>query len=166
MGLDNGPSQAPPDGDRVRRSETKAGGFGSPPTHARFRKGKSGNPRGRPMKVRTLQESAQWALRHKVRVTEGGVVRSLSIQEVILRKCAKDPRKARFLFELACRDAQFRPRSPDLDELIRIKKAYQERLAYDAQPRTREEREELARMYEQSIKEFDTGWPAAGGRSS
>jgi hypothetical protein len=99
-------------------------------------------------------------------VTEGGEVRSLSVQEVILRKCAKDPRRARLLFELACRDAQFRPRSPDLDELIRIKKAYEERLAYAARPKSPEELEELAREYERIIKDLKTDWPTESGGSS
>ena len=155
------PSQTPSDqGDNPATSETRAGGFGKPPTHAQFRKGKSGNPRGRPVKVRTLQESARWALRQKVRVTEGGTPSSLSIQEVILRKFAKDPGKARFLFELAYRDVQFRPRSPELDELIRIKKAYQARLDYNAQPRSPEELEELARRFAESRK--DRPWNNRG----
>jgi len=149
------PSQAPPveAADELPRSK-KAGGYGKPPTHSRFTKGKTGNPRGRPVKVRSLQESARWALGQKIQATENGIVRSASIQEAILRKFAKDPRKSRFLFELACGDAQFCPRSPELDELIRIKKAHQVRLAYNARPRTEEELEEMARKHERLLKEL------------
>ena len=153
MNSDDETSQTPPyqDGADPSRSEKRTGGFGKPPTRTRFRKGKSGNPKGRPVEVRTLQESARWALRQKVRVTEGQIIKSLTIQEVILRKYAKDSRKTRFLFELAYNDAQFRPRSPELDQLIRIKRDHLDRLAAAARPWTAEELEDAAREYERSI---------------
>ena len=45
-------------------------GFMNPPEHTRFKKGKSGNPRGRPRKQEDLNTSLNRVLKRKVRVKD------------------------------------------------------------------------------------------------
>jgi Family of unknown function (DUF5681) len=47
-------------------------GFGRPPKHTRFGKGKSGNPRGRPKGTLNVATTLRSALSAKVKVTERG----------------------------------------------------------------------------------------------
>lgn len=53
-------------------------GFGKPPKHTRFRKGVSGNPKGRPKGSRNLATILARALREKVVVNENGRRRTMS----------------------------------------------------------------------------------------
>ena len=53
-------------------------GYGKPPAHARFLKGRSGNPRGRPKGSRNLATILQRALDEPVVVTHNGKRRSIS----------------------------------------------------------------------------------------
>jgi len=50
--------------------ETPTAGFMNPPKHTRFRKGKSGNPRGRPRKPKDLNTVLQQVLNRKVRIRD------------------------------------------------------------------------------------------------
>jgi hypothetical protein len=47
-------------------------GYGKPPQHTRFRKGQSGNPRGRPRGVKTAGTLLREILYRKVTITEDG----------------------------------------------------------------------------------------------
>jgi len=53
-------------------------GFGKPPKHTRFKKGMSGNPKGRPRGSRNLATVLASALREKVVVNENGRRRTMS----------------------------------------------------------------------------------------
>jgi hypothetical protein len=53
-------------------------GFGKPPKHSRFRKGVSGNPKGRPKGSRNLANVLARALREKVVVNDNGRRRTMS----------------------------------------------------------------------------------------
>ncbi len=46
-------------------------GYGKPPKRTRFRKGRSGNPKGRPKRTRTHMAEFEAELREKVMVREG-----------------------------------------------------------------------------------------------
>ena len=59
-------------------------GYMSPPEHTRFKKGKSGNPRGRPKKQDDIYTLLQRVLRRKVRVN--GADRKMLIREALIRK--------------------------------------------------------------------------------
>jgi len=50
---------------------TNSVGYGRPPTHTRFKKGRSGNPRGRPKGARKLSTVLNEALQKKVAVRNG-----------------------------------------------------------------------------------------------
>ena len=60
-------------------------GYGQPPMRTRFKKGASGNPRGRPKGARNLATDLQAELDEKISVREGGRPRRLSKQQVLLK---------------------------------------------------------------------------------
>jgi len=59
-------------------------GYKKPPKHSRFRKGRSGNPRGRPKGTRTFKKDVLEVLNTPVRVTKGGVEKNVPIQKAVL----------------------------------------------------------------------------------
>lgn len=59
-------------------------GFGSPPVDSRFKKGKSGNPRGRPKKQDDVYTLLQRVLKRKVR--QKGSERQIPVSEALIRK--------------------------------------------------------------------------------
>jgi len=63
-------------------------GYGRPPVHTRFRKGQSGNPRGRRTRGRTMPEAIRRALHSKVPVTENGEHKKVPRIEVLARQLA------------------------------------------------------------------------------
>lgn len=65
-------------------------GYGRPPKHAQFKKGVSGNPKGRPKGGRSLQSILAEELRRKVQIREGGRTRSASKLEIFVRKRVND----------------------------------------------------------------------------
>jgi len=61
-------------------------GFGKPPEQSRFRKGSSGNPKGRPKGVLNLATILERVLQEKVAIDENGVCRMVSKLELALEK--------------------------------------------------------------------------------
>jgi len=59
-------------------------GRGKPPKHAQFKKGQSGNPRGRPRGAKNLATLVGEALDQKVTITEQGRRRKISKREAII----------------------------------------------------------------------------------
>ncbi len=59
-------------------------GYMSPPEHTRFKKGKSGNPRGRPRKQEDLNTLLNRVLKRKVRVKDND--RKMPIREALIWK--------------------------------------------------------------------------------
>ena len=61
-------------------------GYKRPPEHTRFKKGRSGNPSGRPKDTPNVATALKRALEERVVVTEQGQRRSLSKMEVMVKQ--------------------------------------------------------------------------------
>jgi Family of unknown function (DUF5681) len=78
-------------------------GYGKPPKHTQFRKGRSGNPKGRPLGSRNASTLLDEALKERVMVSEnGGRRREITKLEAILKQLVNkaaqgDPRATRLL---------------------------------------------------------------------
>ncbi len=65
-------------------------GYGCPPRSTRFKRGQSGNPRGRPRGRKSASTIIRDVLYRKMTVTENGRRRQLSAIEVLARQVAKE----------------------------------------------------------------------------
>ena len=72
------------------KSSDLAVGYGRPPKATQFKKGESGNPKGRPKGSRTVGAVLQDILQQRIAVTENGKTRRLPALEVMLRRLAND----------------------------------------------------------------------------
>jgi hypothetical protein len=86
VGRGNDRTELPKRGKTSKPAASTAGtGYGRPPEHARFKPGKSGNPKGRPKQSKNLKSIIQQALTSTVTVRENGRLRSVSkIEGVVL----------------------------------------------------------------------------------
>src|SRR5260221_13584748 len=80
-------------------------GYGKPPLHSRFRKGRSGNPRGRSRGSTPLAQLLQQALDETVLVPKGHGRRRITKREAIVaslvdRALQTDPRATRVLLAM------------------------------------------------------------------
>src|SRR6516165_4251143 len=71
-------------------------GYGKPPRHTRFVKGRSGNPRGRPPGAKNFTTLLNEALNEGVLVTENGEHRKISKREAIVTQLANRAAAADF----------------------------------------------------------------------
>ncbi len=67
------------------RNNDHAVGFGKPPEHSQFQKGKSGNPKGRPKGARNLKTELEEELLEKVIIKEGGKAKNVSKQRAMIK---------------------------------------------------------------------------------
>ena len=65
-------------------------GYGKPPRHTRFKKGRSGNPRGRPKGAKNLSTLFERELNERIMVTEAGRKRSLTKAEAFIKRLMND----------------------------------------------------------------------------
>jgi hypothetical protein len=61
-------------------------GFGKPPKRTRFKKGRSGNPKGRPPRKPDVYSELTKVLREKVTVTIDGQAEKVTVQQALLRR--------------------------------------------------------------------------------
>ena|SRR2546423_6431151 len=66
-------------------SESNGAGFRSPPHDTRFKKGTSGNPRGRPKKVASFKADLAAELQETLVLTENGKQRRVSKQRAFIK---------------------------------------------------------------------------------
>jgi hypothetical protein len=80
-------------------------GYGRPPVATRFKKGQSGNPRGRPRRDATVAQLLDAALSRRIEVTENGNARRMTMLAVIVQglvndAAKRDPKALRLLLTL------------------------------------------------------------------
>lgn len=63
-------------------------GYGKPPRHTRFKKGESGNPKGRRKGSRNLASDLESALQEQVTINEGGVRKKVTKKQAALKQIA------------------------------------------------------------------------------
>lgn len=61
-------------------------GYGKPPKHSRFKKGRSGNPKGRPQGAKGVWASIMRELERKVTIREGGQEVTISKAEAVAKR--------------------------------------------------------------------------------
>ncbi len=99
-------------------------GYGKPPVHTRFRKGRSGNPAGRPRGSRDLAALLAAELDKPVAVREGGgTVRKVRKREALAaglvnKALQGDLRAARLLLLLQARPGAAEERAADPDSRV------------------------------------------------
>jgi hypothetical protein len=80
-------------------------GYGKPPRYTRFKKGQSGNPRGRPCGAKNLSTLLSEALNELVIVAENGRRRKITkrkaiITQLVNRASKGDPRDTKLLLDI------------------------------------------------------------------
>ena len=100
-------------------------GYGRPPTHTRFRPGRSGNPKGRPRGAKNETTILHEIMNRPIEIRESGRARKISVLAAILLKFAEnalkgDPRSATFLLNRygSVKDTDEAPESSQEDKEI------------------------------------------------
>ena len=68
-------------------------GYGKPPKSGRFKKGKSGNKKGRPKGARGLKSDLKAELRQMITISENGHTRKLTKQQIVVKQLATSAAK-------------------------------------------------------------------------
>jgi hypothetical protein len=107
------------------KSSRYAVGYRRPPKSTQFKKGKSGNPKGRPTGSKNVASVLLDIIGQKITVTENGRTRRVPAVEVMLRRLANDamrndPRALKLMLSLIDRYADTpettKPIEDELDE--------------------------------------------------
>ena len=129
---------------RKRGGGRKAGndyavGYGKPPVNTRFKRGQSGNPKGRPKGSRNFKTEIHEALRARVVVTIGGKTRKISTLAASMLKLVKrgfdgDVRALRLLIDLAqtCNDEEQTLTAGTSDDDLQLLAVFEDRVRRNA----------------------------------
>lgn len=103
-------------------------GYGRPPLHSRFKKGRSGNPRGRPKGKKNLGTALHQELQRFVRITENGRRKQVTkfdaiVKQLVNKAATGDRHFLKFLLSLVqsglASDAMIAPLSSEADEQVK-----------------------------------------------
>jgi hypothetical protein len=88
-----------------RRSRDYPVGYGKPPRHSQFKKGQSGNPKGRAKGTRNLPSLIMSVLNERVTITENGTRRKITKLEAMTKQLANkgasgDPKATQLLIRM------------------------------------------------------------------
>jgi hypothetical protein len=120
----------------TRAPDGYAIGYGKPPVHSRFSKGRSGNPGGRPKGRKNLATALEKELQTRVTITENGRRRTITkleatVKHLVNKAATGDQRAMVFLLNLAqsglVNEQVVAPLSSEADE--QVKRALMERIS-------------------------------------
>lgn len=108
---------------KTPRSSNHVVGYRKPPKSTQFKKGKSGNPTGRPRGSRGVGAVLRDVIRQKIPVTENGKTRRVPALEVMLRRLVNDamrndPRALKLILSLVDRHAEAPESESHIDEAL------------------------------------------------
>ena len=122
--------------DKEKNERQYEVGYGKPPKHTRFPKGRSGNPKGRPRGSKGFAAIVRRELDSEVEVRQNGRVKKIAKREVIIK-------------QLVNRAAEGKPREMELLllKMALLQRDWQEpgRVAGDLDPEALERAKELIR---------------------
>jgi hypothetical protein len=100
--------QTKPGGSAHRAGQDSKVGYGRPPRHTRFKKGQSGNPRGRPQGRANAKTIVSRAINEKVTIREGDKARDMTklegmLQAHLVKAIKGDARSANLVIALVAR---------------------------------------------------------------
>ena len=98
-------------------------GYGKPPLHSRFKKGESGNPKGRPKGVKNLKTDLNEELQERIVIREGPHAVRVSkqraiVKSLVVRTVKGDARAATTLISLMSRILDFAADPATAEELL------------------------------------------------
>jgi hypothetical protein len=96
-------------------SEDEKVGYGRPPKSGQFKKGQSGNPKGRPKGSMNFRTAIDQALNQRVSATISGRAKSLTKRQVIAHQVVNKAASGelRAIAQLMAHDAQLETREPE-----------------------------------------------------